>query len=141
MTERIEIILKEFDRLHTKHGILRPADIVKAATPKSSPLHDMFQWDDTQAATQYRLWQAREMIRVSVRLLPQNGTKTRVYVSLGSDRIEDGGGYRCMVSVMSDADQRAELLADVLGELKAIRIKYAELQELAAVFAAIDKAG
>ena len=111
-----------------------------AAKAKSSPLHDLFEWDNDKAGEQYRLWQARELIRVSIRFLPESGTNTRVYVSLRSDRTEDGGGYRSMVEVMSDSDQRAQLVSDVLAELKAIREKYAELKELAEIFEAIDKA-
>lgn len=46
------------------------AELVLAeAADVSSPLHDVFEWDDTEAATQWRLHQARNLIR-SIRVIP-----------------------------------------------------------------------
>jgi len=64
-------VVDELTRIANKHnGLLRPADVIEAARPVGSPLHTRFTWDDTEAAHQYRLWQAREIIRVSVEYLP-----------------------------------------------------------------------
>jgi hypothetical protein len=37
--------------------------VVGEATPKNAPLHPHFEWDDTKAAQEHRLEQARHMIR------------------------------------------------------------------------------
>lgn len=44
-------------------GVLTPDAVVKDAKNRNSPLHEHFEWDDTKAAYQYRLDQARELIR------------------------------------------------------------------------------
>ena len=45
-----------------QYGILTPHLVVKAAA--ADPLHDRFEWDDEKAGHQYRLQQARALIRV-----------------------------------------------------------------------------
>ena len=120
-------------------GIVTPAAVVLAAQPQDSPLHSRFEWDDEKASHNYRLWQARQLLRVCVELITvgdQQAT-TNVFVSLTSDR--DGGGYRTLVSVMSESDKRQQLLADALRELELFQAKYQELKELSTIFAAIQQ--
>lgn len=50
-----------------REGKLTPEAVVKAAKSMASPLHDCFEWDDSEAASRYRLWQARELI-ASIRI-------------------------------------------------------------------------
>lgn len=58
-----EIVKRELDLLKEKHGgEVRPADIVKAATAKSHPLHGFFEWNDAAAAQRDRLRVAYELI-------------------------------------------------------------------------------
>jgi len=44
-------------------GRATPDDIVQVARDEASPLHRFFDWDDSSAATQHRLWQARHLAR------------------------------------------------------------------------------
>jgi hypothetical protein len=135
-----EQILTELQRLSSvNRGMLNPQAVVDAARDKTSPLHNQFTWDDTEAAEQYRLQQARRLIRVTVRFLEPSepSTTTRVFVSLSTDR-KAGNGYRVLADVMSDAKLRAQLLADAHRDMLAFRRKYAALSELADVFAAMD---
>lgn len=133
-------IYNELERLRQEAGgRLDPAQIVAAARPKRSVLHSSFEWDDQRASDEYRLWQARQLIRVSVILLP-GGTdeKIRAYVSLRDDRKE--GGYRAIVEVMSNIRLRNKLLAEAKADMLVFRRKYAVLEELAGVFAAMKNA-
>lgn len=129
----------ELHRIAAQHGgMLNPADVVEAARPKRSLLHRKFDWDDSAAAEKYRLWQARQLISVTVEF---KGTEEkpllqRVFVSLSSDR--EQGGYRDLEVVLRDPPTRAELLQDALDELSRIRKKYRELEELSQLFAALD---
>jgi hypothetical protein len=134
-------IQAELERIAALNGgILRPADVVDAARPVSSVLHSQFEWDDTEAAEQYRLWQARQVIRVTVEYCQQVGREIKVFVSLKDDRKQKGGGYRTMVNVMSDKQRRVILVNEALEELNRIQIKYSHLQELATVWKAITAA-
>lgn len=134
-------VQQELQRIAQRNGgVLQPKAVVEAARDTASPLHDQFQWDDSEAAEQYRLWQARRLIRVTVCLIDSTEPKStaKVFVSLSTDR-NGGGGYRVLADVLSDQDRRAQLLADAQRELKSFQRRYAILTELADVFAAIEK--
>lgn len=122
-------------------GILQPSAVVEAAKPKTSLLHSHFTWDDSEAAAAWRLWQARQLISVCVEVIGEKeaAPEARVFVSLRDERGEEGG-YRSLVSVLSQPDLRAQLLHDALAELKYFKVKYQALKELVEVFAAIENA-
>lgn len=132
--------LAELRRL-TKEGggVLNPVAVVESARDESSPLHDRFTWDDSEAAHQYRLEEARRLIRVHVELLTPESDPSPVWVSLKSDQ-ESGGGYRPLVRVLSNAEQREELLAQAKDDMRRFAAKYRMLKELAEVIAAMKKA-
>ena len=125
--------------IRQKHGgILRPCDVVKDAADPDSPLHSVFEWDDTKAAHQYRLDQARDLITVYVEVLPgERKDPVQVYVSMRDDRKEIGGGYRLIHDVLADPEARAKFLAEALAEFRRAEVKYSRLMELAGVFAAV----
>jgi len=120
-------------------GILRAEDVVTAARPINHPLHSRFTWDNTEAAKQYRLWQAREMIRVTVTFIGKARSTTRAYVSLIDDRKNEGGGYRTIQSVMLNKSMRQSLLNEALAELKVFELKYHQLKELVPIFNAAQR--
>lgn len=141
MNRNDPMVEQELRDIHDRFGILRPSDVVEAAANAASALHEFFEWDDSLAAQQHRLRQARDLIRIQVRFEPRVNRNHVVYVSLPSDRTEDDGGYRITTEVMDDDMRRAELLASALRELEHFRIKYRELAELAGVFLAARQAG
>ena len=137
-----EAKLKELEFVRSQHdGVLRPEDVVEFARNERTALHADFQWDDTEAAQQFRLWQARQVIRLTLTVVDSPAGKQSIpmYVSLVTDRQKPGGGYRPLVDVMSAEDLRDELLRQALGELKTVRKKYQQLQELRPIFRAIEK--
>ena len=129
----------ELAEIAARDGTLKPEAVVAFAQDPNTALHSQFEWDDTKAGHQFRLEQARKVIRVRVRVLPQSNEPVRCYVSLPSDRRE-GQGYRTLVSVMSDEDRRQELLNMALAEAQQFKRKYEHLSELGDVFSAIDQA-
>jgi hypothetical protein len=133
-------IKAELERIRKSNkGVLMPEHVVNAARSKSSPLHSQFEWSDTKAAHQFRISQARALIRVYVTMFDAGGSKeSRVYVSLTNDRAA-GGGYRAMVDVLGDAGLREKLLDDALSDMLFFKKKYMALSELAIVFEAMDK--
>ena len=133
-----EVVAAELERIRKQHGgLLRPADVVKAARHDTSPLHSKFEWDDSAAAEQYRLWQARELI-VTV-MVTSNKIEHQAYMSIRLDRKKSGGGYRAVADMLSDEDMRAQLLAEALADLEIFRRRYNMLKALVPVFAAIDE--
>lgn len=123
-----------------KGGVILPADVVDAARDPQSVLHDLFTWDDGEAAHQYRLEQARRVLRTYVVIedAPKQET-VRAFVSLSSDRRHAGGGYRHITDVLSDEELYRRMLADSLAEIRAFRQKYERIKELRPVFDAADE--
>lgn len=136
-----EAKMQELQFLQEKHGdLLKPEHVVEFASDERTALHSEFEWDDTEAAHQYRLEQARRVLRLKVIVdSPAGQQHVRMFVSLMSDRQKPGGGYRPLVDVMTADDMRDELLRQALGELKTVRKKYQLLQELRPVFKAIER--
>lgn len=130
---------KELKKLE-KGGILKPEDVVEFARNPRTALHSRFTWDDSAAAHQYRLIEARKLIEVYVEVIDNMEAPTRIYVSLSSDRSQPGGGYRQTRKVMSNAALRSELLQQALRELETWKLKYQTLEELAEVFVVAEKA-
>ncbi len=131
---------KELLRLERRDGSLRPESVVEFAKNPKTALHRRFTWDDTKAAHEHRLWQARQVIRVWVVEIPNSKDVTRAFVSLQTDR-NSGAGYRSIVSVVNSEERYAELLRMAVAEARVFQLKFRQLKELAGVFGAIDDLG
>jgi hypothetical protein len=110
--------MKEERKLLTKlarqnGGVLKVEDVLSEARDESSPLHKHFEWDDSEAAEQYRRQQARSLIqKCKITLIDTQPIEIRAFVSLPTDR-DNGGGYRLTSEVMNDERMKAELLRDI----------------------------
>lgn len=131
-------IRAELERLKTD-GIIRPDDVVAAAQDEGSALHSWFEWDDGEAAHNYRLEQARKLLRVYVVTETPESNPVRALVSLTTDR-RNGGGYRTVADVMSDDVLRERMLLDALTQLRNMQERYRNLQALSGVWKAVDAA-
>lgn len=127
-----DAVLSALLKLRDNAGVIDPAAVVEAARHKSSPLHSKFTWDDSVAAKQHRLWEARRLLRVTVTMLPGigDGEPIRAFVSLRSEN-----GYRAMRDVLVSVAQREELLEDAKADMLAFTKKYRHLKEVADVVA------
>jgi len=125
---------------YKNNGLLLPEIVVDEARPNSSPLHNYFTWDDSEAAEKYRLVEARELIAVCVEYLgEENKTEERVFCSLSSDRAKKGG-YRVLVDVLKNVSKRQQLLDDALFEMNIFRKRFQRVRELVRVFSAMRAA-
>lgn len=117
-----------------------PATIVAQAASPRSPAHKLFQWDDTLAAREHRLNQARVLLGSFVieTEVTMSGRKSRViavpYVSRSAR-----GQYEITTEAMREPDKRDFMLGEALKEGKRWRRRYADLSELAVVFASMDE--
>lgn len=82
--------LKEaLEVVQARHGTLTAEIVVKEAESPDSPLHRYFAWDDEEAAHQYRLFQARALIRrvkVAIQATPDRIVRVRAYTHVRSER-------------------------------------------------------
>ena len=127
----------ELRLLSERHKVLLPAAVVAFAKSPKAALHTRFTWDDTQAAKERRIDQARYVMRMLFITSSAVPSVTRALVSLTQDRKRDGG-YRPVLDVMNDAQLTAMMLEDALAELNTFRRKYQGLTALAKVFEAVD---
>ena len=142
-----DIKLAAFEALYERHGgRMSPRIILDEAASPSSPFHDEFIWDNEVAGEGYRLAQAAQLIRKwRGAILRIDQEKRVVHVEVvrraQSPERQRGKGhdsYRTIEDIMADPDMREDMLRTVLKELNAYRKRYAQLYELAEVWAALD---
>jgi hypothetical protein len=74
--DQAEEVEAELDQIADQRGYLTPRMVVEAARPQTSRLHQYFEWDDQAAAEEYRLAQARHLVRsVTVRVVDRNNNE------------------------------------------------------------------
>lgn len=119
--------------------------VVEASRPKTAVLHDVFEWKDSVAADMYRRSQAGKLLRSFEVIInhtpPVRAFETFKIVEVGENgpRVNQGPRvYHKIEDVMADPALRNELLTRAVSELRSLRKKYAALEQLAKVFAAID---
>jgi hypothetical protein len=113
------------------------ADIVlEDAKNKDSPLHSFFDWNNKVAAEKWRHTQAAYLLRsVEVKL----GEDTEPIRAFAHIRLDEPV-YSTIITAMSNKQKREYVVKKAWEELKDWRSRYNEYKELAAVFAAMDKA-
>ena len=127
---------QELARLQAQNQGLTPQAVVEAAKNPASPLHGGFEWDDSVAAEQYRLDQARYLLRMLVIVEGRPSNPIRAYVSI---RQADGPTYEDIATVLLDENLRKQALVQAYRDLEAFRRKYKDLSELADVLQAADR--
>lgn len=115
--------------------------IVEKAMPQNSPIHDYFEWNNTKAAHEYRLIQARKLLRSLVIYDEKSDRYNRAYINveIENEELETDNHYVPLEDILNDNDLTRKMLADALEYLKWFKLKYSMLKELAEVHNAIDK--
>lgn len=109
-------------------GRLAPKAVVDAARDRKSVLHRHFEWRDEIAAEQYRLEQARGLIRsISVENTDTSTGYARAFVSV---RDRDGTSYRGLEEVLGSQDLQQKVLAAAERDLLAWENRYRDLQDI-----------
>lgn len=116
-------------------GPLTAGRVLNAARRESHPLHPAFNWDDASAAEEYRLTQARHLIR-SVRVTKESGESEPIAVHVVHEKC-GGSAYVATAEVVTDQDLHAAALEEALKLLGGIARRYRYLQELSDVWDAI----
>ncbi len=129
---------EELERIRAERGQLLASSVVEEAQNPESPLHEAFTWDDSLAAQQHRLAQARKLI-VSIRILNSPTAKpVPAFVSVRSPEL--GRSYLPTIEALSDEQLRFRVLNDVRQALESIERKWAHFQELDELLGSLKKA-
>lgn len=123
---------EELERIRSTHGALTPNLVVQRASSPDSPLHEAFEWEDEEAAREYRLSQARYLIRhVVVKRInskPVEAVRAFVQVEVAGER-----RYEPTQDALSDPFLRAQVLHRARSEMNSFIHKYSHLEELAGI--------
>jgi len=106
----VDELLRELERIRDRDGWVAPSVVVEESRPDAAPLHGRFQWDDALAGEQYRLIQARNLIK-SVVVTGPDGEPRSFYVHVAS--VVGGEGYYQTVEVLLEPSHLAEFRAAV----------------------------
>jgi len=119
-------------------GRVTPDAVLADAQNAKSPLHDQFEWDDTVAARQYRLQQARELIR-SVKVEITTNTKTVSTVRYVRDpSAGEAQGYVEVAKLRDDKTLAAEALQAEIRQANALVARARSLAEALGLGAEIE---
>jgi hypothetical protein len=114
------------------NGVLTTHAVLTDAADPASPLHHIFEWDDTEAANKYRHTQARTLIaRVRIRITTPDDTEpvnVRAYVS----RTDIGrageqlppGSYIPVEDIAGGTDAEASILRAIRRDIHRLHRKY-----------------
>jgi len=146
-TEKLATYADSIRELAKKHGHITPKIVLRAAKNKTSPLHSFFVWDDTVAATKFRLSQAQGLIRsIRVTYEPSDDVTTHVrvrqFVSVTPEQTEpekaSANIYIPYEKAMKVSSYRDQVMSQCRRDAESFRQKYRALQEAAAIIEAMD---
>jgi len=108
-----------------RRGGVTPQLLVIEAKKKKSPLHNCFQWDDSKAAAQYRIVQARDIlsyivVEVEADEPEEKPTTVRAFIAPSNVGKDSNTSYVPIDEVISDADMRDSYLHQLLNELNSV---------------------
>lgn len=128
---------EELERIRREKGTLVPADVVEEAAAAGSPLHPAFEWDDSAAAHEYRLAQARRLI-TSVRVVDSPVRAPVAYVSVRT--AAKGREYLPVAEALSDEQVRARVLDEARAFIESLERRYSAFVQASDVLAGLRKA-
>lgn len=126
-----ETVVHEFEVLRKKDGgKLLPESIVERAKSARSPLHPFFCWDDTEAAQQFRLQQARTLIR-EIERLPADDPLASPQAAYVNVRIDKEQYYKPPSEVVDNQAEYASACRLLMNHIAGAQQTLAHLRELA----------
>ncbi len=133
VAERLESLVRTDS---SGEAVLDADDVLAEAASLTSPLHSYFEWDDTEAAREYRRTQAQGLIRrVKITIIPADTSKqpVRVRAFVSTRDLKEAGGtphrYRTTVDVLRSPDKTAALESALRRDIESLRKKYQALEK------------
>ena len=122
-------ITKTVTKIYADRGEVRASVLLELSTPKRSPTHGAFTWDNKTAGHEFRLIQARQLIR-TVHIVIEDRTERLIHV--GVERSEGEGYYKPMSIVVSSKPEFDAAMSETLSRLNSTKAAYADLKAAAA---------
>lgn len=120
-------------RIYDAHQALTPEIVLSEARDPEHPLHNRFEWDDTEAAEKWRRHQAHELItsvRVTYTAADGEPREVRAFHAV---RTERGHVYEPAERVVQDELMTRVLMADMEREWRTLKRRYDHFAEFRAM--------
>lgn len=128
----IKLTKAQFNAVRKKlknEGKLTASGLLQEAKKKTSPLHGMFEWDDTKAANEYRRQQARIIIKRYNVSIEEPGERVVHVPSVKRGE----GSYKESLVVVQDVSEFELAMSEALSKLRASELSVAHLNEIARI--------
>jgi len=120
-------------RLMMRSEGITASELIEMARPKDSPFHDLFEWDNKKAAHEFRLMQARNLIRtvnVFIDKDPEISNSEKL-VNVPTDSGKGEGTYKEMGTVVRNIGEFERALSMLRAKLNAASRAVHELESVA----------
>lgn len=130
-------VREELQAILDENGDLTPALVVDAARDEDHPLHDRFDWDDSDAAEKWRINQAAHLIRsvkVTREIAPDRVIHVRAFIArheLGAEDESPVGSYLPVQQVMESDILTSAWFRQLEREWKALKRRAGDCKEFA----------
>lgn len=121
----------ELDRLiKAGDGKVTPAEVVEFAADESTETHKCFTWDDADAATRYRTWEARRLLR-SVEVVIENRPVEPLVVNVRmAEGDETSQHYSSPTRIRREVAEQIAARGSALARLESARAGVEELERI-----------
>lgn len=107
---------EELERIRlASDGKLTPPAIVEAAKPAKAPLHPCFEWDNSKAGKEWRMHQARNLVRVVHAVNEETKEVAPAFVHV---RIEQEPYYQSTEVAVQNVDEWESAIAGLTMKLR-----------------------
>ena len=142
--ELAQVFGRELEKISKdNNGKMAAKDVVEAAKNPNNPLHNYFEWDDSEAANRHRLWQARNLINHLTVVVKYNGSQKehKAFFSVNSTPTGEkmNKTYVTISKVLEEPQLREQVIKDALREIEYWKTKYEQYLELKKIFNAIEQ--
>lgn len=131
--KRDRVLDQEITRIYQRDGYVKPSIVLQEATPKESPLHGYFEWNNKEAAKQHRLWQARHLIRVA-RIISDDGQEEQlahIPVIRNEEHDSREGEYKAPSAIVESVDEYERALNMARAKLNGAKRAVQDLEAAA----------
>jgi hypothetical protein len=138
---RVQEFGEALEQIQRTHGLVKPEQVVEYAADPDNPLHDCFEWDDTEAATRWRIHQARNLINhIEIDLQAPDGYDSApAFVNVTLVGEEPVRGYIDIETATMDPGLRDQVISAALTEAERWMKRYQKYTELEEIFEVIHK--
>lgn len=127
-----QVVGEELARIRERDGKIETTIIVSEARPEDALLHPAFEWDDSVAGEQWRLQQARQMVK-AVEVAPEKEGEEPVpaYVHVRATSSEEPGYYQSVTVAVQNPDEWNSALGELAARSVSAHKAFEVLERLA----------